>query len=171
MKGLHNLKMSWPTPEAEVLVLGSGNIQIEWKCIISSKFFFSTPGQRSAKLSVVMMTRKGLHNCKIHDLRPPLNALDITDTALNINQEIIQANIQAIITSDVGILVLRCGYSSHIVKVHYFFKIVLFCSPGIDQPIWGYNDDDHGRRIYQNCKFDNLLRGRGSCAEARPNKS
>ena len=67
-------------------------------------------------------------------------------------------------TPGAGVLVLGRGHISHIVKMHYFFKL-----PGIDQTNQVYSNDDQGR-VYQNCKFHDPW-GRGSCAGAWPYKS
>ena len=65
-------------------------------------------------------------------------------------------------TPGVGILVLRCGHISSIVKIHYFFKNSRL--PSTDQSNWGYSNDVWGR-VYQNYKFHEP-EGRDSCAGA-----
>ena len=74
-------------------------------------------------------------------------------------------------TPGVGVLVLRCGYISYIVKMHYFFKN-LFSTPrhrSDKLSLLNYSYDDQGR-VYQNCKFHDP-RGRGYCARAWPYES
>ena len=55
-------------------------------------------------------------------------------------------------TPGVGILMLGCGYISHIVKMHYCFKNLSPLLSVIDQTNYVYSKDDQGR-VYQNCKF------------------
>ena len=60
-----------------------------------------------------MMIKKGSTKiCKFHDPRGKEGSTKIL----------------TFMTPRVGVLVLRCGYISHIVKLHYFFKNLLFCT-------------------------------------------
>ena len=49
-----------------------------------------------------------------------------------------------------GILVLGCGHTSHIVKLHYLKKKNSSLFAGIDQIYQVFSNDDQGRD-YQNC--------------------
>ena len=50
-----------------------------------------------------------------------------------------------------GVLALGYGHISHIMEMHFSYKIIsLF--PGIDQTNYVYSNDDQGR-VYQNCRF------------------
>ena len=68
-------------------------------------------------------------------------------------------------TPRAGVLVLRRGHISHIVKKNaLFLEESSSLQSDIDQTNWEYSNDDQGR-VYQNCK-SNYPTGRGSCAWA-----
>ena len=51
-----------------------------------------------------------------------------------------------------GVLVLRCGHISHIVKMHYFFNNLSSLLPVIDQTNYVYSIDDQGPYINMYCQ-------------------
>ena len=75
------------------------------------------------------------------------------------------------ITPRAGVFVLGCGQISHIVKMHYFFKNILYSHAFIRQTEYQvYTSNDDQGRIYKNCKFlDQWCRV--SCGKAWPYKS
>ena len=70
-------------------------------------------------------------------------------------------------TPRAGVLVLGRGHISHIVKMHYFFKIFFSTPRHCSNKV--YSNDDTGS-VFQNCKFHDP-RGRGFCARAWTYKS
>ena len=87
------------TPGAGVLVLGCGH-KIN---LVKMHYFFKnlllyTQAKIRKSMYILMMTKGG--STKIVTFMPP----------------------------EAGVLVLRCGHISHIVKIHYFFKNLLLYS-------------------------------------------
>ena len=69
-------------------------------------------------------------------------------------------------TPGVGVLVLGCGHISHIVKMHYFFKNLLFSSQvWVRQTMYKVMMIKVGSN--ENCKFHDS-QGRDSCVKVWP---
>ena len=98
-------------------------------------------------------------NCKFHDPTPTSRGGDFRETSEKLKYFLknllcpgtwsIQikcivmmpkkgsTKINKFITPGLGVLVLRCGYISYVVKIHYFFKILLLYS-NISSPLLVY---------------------------------
>ena len=114
------------TPRAGVLVLGHGHI-------VKMQYFFSScphwdMDQPNEVYSNIMKTKE---NCKFHDPwgrgSCPQVYIRQTKCIVMMNKKG-SAKIIYFMTHRIGVLVLKCGHISHIVKMHYFFKI-FFSTP------------------------------------------